>query len=128
MDSNLKHVPAFILSAEYLLGGFVRVSPWPFPGVHDRVCRKNAKITPVLYPIVPFKNVKSHNRWVGAWMMATGILWANPSTRRSPITLGLSLFWTAAGAYSQWRTGMPFWLPVVNFILSLVVWQVESQP
>lgn len=60
-------------------------------------------------------------------MIATGLLWAYPVTRSSSATLGLSLFWTGAGAYSQWKAGMPFWLPIVNFILSFVVRSVENR-
>lgn len=126
MDQIIPTIPAFLLSAEYLFGGLLRVSSWPFPELHERVLRKNAVIAPILYPIVPFRGVQSHNRWVGSWMIVTGLLWAYPVTRGSLATLGLSLFWTGAGAYSQWRAKMPFGLPVVNFMLSFVVWSLHN--
>lgn len=127
MQNLLPHLPALLLATEYLFGGLVRISSFPFPSIHDQVNRKNTSIVPILYPIVPFKTVDAHNKWVGAWMMATGVLWAHPATRGSLATLGLSLFWTSAGAYSQRRASMPFWLPIVNFGLSWVAWWVENR-
>jgi hypothetical protein len=126
MEQILRQIPTVVLSAEYLLGGLLRVSSWPFPNLHKRVLQKNTDIAPILYPIVPFQDVKIHSRWVGSWMIITGLLWASTSTRGSLMTLGLSLFWTSAGAYSQWKAGMPFWLPCVNFVLSLVVWSTAN--
>lgn len=127
MEQILPQVPAFVLSAEFILGGFLRVFSWPFPELHERVLRKNAVIAPILYPVVPFRGVEGHNKWVGSWMIATGLLWAYPVTRGSSATLGMSLFWTGAGAYSQWKAKMPFWLPVVNFMLSFVVWTIQNK-
>ena len=125
-SENFVHLPAYILSAEYLLGGLIRASPFPFADAHERVNQKNAEIAPVLYPIVPFKDTVGHNRWVGAWMIATGMCWCLPNTRARTATLALSLFWTSAGAWSQWKVGMPYWLPVVNFSLSWIAWYAES--
>lgn len=124
MSIPITSLPALLLSAEYLLGGLIRVSPIPFSAAHSRVRAKNAQIAPILHPLVPFKDVDAHNIYVGAWMILTGILWGWPGSRGSLVTLGCSLFWTGAGAYSQWRAGMPFWLPVVNFGVSWVAWVV----
>lgn len=118
----MDQIPAIILAAEYILGGLVRASRIPFASAHERVIKKNASIAPLLYPIVPFEDVKNHNRYVGVWMIATGLLWANPESRLWLPTLGLSLFWTGAGWYSQARAGMSYWLPVTNFALSFVVY------
>ena len=123
----MDQIPAIVLAAEYILGGLVRASPFPFAAAHERVVRKNASIAPLLYPIIPFRDVENHNRWVGGWMIITGLLWAYPQTRSSLATLGLSLFWTGAGWYSQSRAGMPYWLPVVNFTLSFLVWWLANK-
>lgn len=120
-SSFIKSIPAAILSFEFFFGGVGRVSPFPFRRLHEHINIKNASIAPILYPVVPFKDVKNHNRWVGAWMIATGALLALPNTRGEIYTLGLVLFWTVAGAYSQSRARMPFWLPVCNSVLGCLV-------
>lgn len=109
---------AWILTAEYLLGGTLRLSN------HPRVVSKNTTIAPILYPLIPFREVRAHNLYVGAWMVLTGVLWGIPATRGWLGTLGLSLFWTGAGAWSQARAEMPFWLPIVNMGVSFGAWWV----
>lgn len=123
----LTQVPVVVLSAEFLLGGIARVSSFPFHSLHQRVCVKNERIAPVLYPVIPFRDVPRHNRWVGTWMTATGVLLAYPATRGTLLTLGLVLFWTGAGAYSQRKCNMPYWLPIVNATLGMVVWLLENR-
>lgn len=122
----LLQLPAIVLSAEFLLGGIGRASPFPFRSLHQRICKKNESIAPVLFPVVPFKDVLRHNRWVGTWMIVTGFLLAYPKTRGSIPTLGCVLFWTGAGAYSQRKCNMPYWLPVVNATLGVIVWWIEN--
>ncbi|KAF4552339.1 Hypothetical protein D9617_10g073200 [Elsinoe fawcettii] len=123
--SIIRQIPAILLSLEFLLGGIGRLGPVPFPALHARVTAKNQCIAPLLYPLIPFKDVERHNLWAGAWMCFTGLLLAVPGTRGTTGTLGLVLFWTGAGAWSQKRAGMPFWLPMVNAGLGGVVWGVE---
>lgn len=124
---NVSGIPAIVLSAEFILGGWIRASPWPLRAAHDRVCQKNIRIVPILYPVVPFNDVTRHNVWVGTWMLVTGTLLASRACRGSKATLALVLFWTGAGAYSQWRAKMPFWLPICNTLLSVTVWWIENR-
>lgn len=119
-------IPAVILSTEFFLGGVVRLSSWPFRDAHEQVCRKNAVMAPILYPVVPFTDVTWHNRWVGTWLLITGALVASKDTRRSRGTLALQLFWSGALGYSQWKAGSTFWLPGFNIALGLVVWWIEN--
>lgn len=127
VSSYLLQLPAIILAGEFILGGLLRASSFPFKTAHEQVLQKNIKITPILYPIVPFTDVVWHNRWVGGWMIATGTLLAHPRTRARLTTLGLVLFWTGAGAYSQAKADMPYWVPVVNAALGILVWSIENR-
>lgn len=126
LSSNiLRKAPAVLLSAEFLIGGFLRISSWPFASLHERIYQKSTMTWSELYPIVPFKDVRAHMAYIGIWMMGTGVLLALPQTQGSLITLGLVYFWTGAGAWSQARTQMPFWLPVCNAMLGTIVYVIE---
>lgn len=123
----IRSIPAIVLSAEFFIGGFPRASSWPFRSLHNRIYEKSIKTSPEMYPIIPFRNVRSHMIYVGVWMMGTGVLLAVPNTRGSLVTLGLVYFWTGAGVWSQARTGMPYWLPICNAILGTVVYMIEGR-
>lgn len=123
----VSQVPRAILSAEFVFGGWVRVSSWPFKSINAQANRKNAVIAPILYPLVPFRDAVGHNRWVGAWMIGTGVLLASRTWARSKATLALVLFWTSAGAWSQRKADMSYWLPIVNFSLGWLVWWIENR-
>ena len=115
-----------IISAQLLLGGIVRVSPWPFRAAHEQVLEKNSTIAPLVYPLVPFKDAIRHTRWVGSWFVVTGLALALPQTRGSIATLGLVLFWTGILAYSDRKANLPYWLPVCNAVLACAGWWARN--
>lgn len=127
MASYLVHLPSYVLSTEFLLGGIVRLSPFPFREAHTDVIEKNTTIAPLLYPLIPFRDVHSHNAYVGTWMLVTGAVWGLKRTRGSLGTLGLSLFWSSILLYSQVKAGMDLILPSVNLGLGLIAWWLENK-
>lgn len=126
-------LPAMILTLEYFLGGLPRLSSIPFARMHRRIHQKTLKTAPHLAPVFPFtdtrsnKTVRWHMYFVGALMLLEGLLLALPRTRTTMPTFALSLFLPAAGAWSQKKAGLPFWLPITNFSLGLVVYYLESR-
>ena len=127
MTSFLVHLPSYILSTEFILGGLVRLSPFPFRAAHADVVAKNTAVAPLLYPLIPFKDAKGHNVYVGTWFLLAGTLWGLRRTRGSLGTLGLSLFWSGVLAYSSAKAGMDVWLPIANLGLGLGAWWLENQ-
>lgn len=123
----VKTVPAIVLSIEFFIGGFPRVSPWPFRALHQKIYQKSIKTAPKLYPILVFRDARMQMIYIGLWMMSTGVLLATPNTRGSLGTLGLVYFWTGAGAWSQARTEMPYWLPVCNALLGTLVFIIDRR-
>lgn len=121
------HVPAILVSAGYLLGGYVRLSPWPFYATHELVRQKAAMVAPILYPLIPFKDATGHDRWMGTWLLGTGALVATPATRGSNATLGLVLFWSSTIAYGEWKTGTTPWFPLFNIVFGLTNWWIENR-
>lgn len=119
-------VPALLVSAGYLFGGYVRLSPWPFSATHELVRQKAAVVAPILYPLIPFRDITGHNRWMGTWLLSTGALVANPATRGSRATLALVLFWSSTILYGEWKAGMAIWFPVFNIGLGLASWWIEN--
>ncbi|KAI1851778.1 hypothetical protein JX265_011013 [Neoarthrinium moseri] len=134
MASQLRALPAYVLVVEYFLGGIPRLSPVPLRALHERIRDKSRRTAPHLRPVFPFPprggsdaDVRHQMRCIGALMVATGLLLALPATRGSPVTLALECFLTGAGAWSQMRAGLVYWLPCVNFVLAWVVWAMERR-
>lgn len=123
---NLSSVPVFIVSSEFLLGGLVRLSRFPFQEAHQDINTKAIQAAPILYPVVPFRDAIWHNRYVGAWFLATGMLLAHPATRSKDYTIGLAVSWTSTLIYSHVKLGWPVWLPVITLGLEGLVWGIES--
>lgn len=127
-------LPVILLTLEYFLGGLPRLTPVPFGRMHRRIRQKTLRTAPHLAPVFPFtdtrsgRTVRRHMGFVGALMVLEALLLAVPRTRTAAVTFGLSLFLPAAGAWSQGRAGLPFWLPVANLALGLVVHYVEGGP
>lgn len=121
----LVHIPALILSIEFFIAAAGRLVP-ALRTLHGRVYRKAQRTAPTLHPVIPFKDdVKRHMRYVGAWLLLTGVMLLLPFTRGSRATLGLVLFWTGAGAWSQWKCGMPYRVPILNAGLGMLVFWLE---
>lgn len=126
-------LPIIILTLEYFLGGLPRLSAFPFGRMHRRIHQKTLRTAPHLAPLFPFTDVRSgrvvrwHMAFVGALMVLEGVLLALPRTRTSLATFALSLLLPAVGAWSQGRAGLPFWLPVANLTLGVVVHYVEGR-
>lgn len=128
MADWILHLPAYLLSFEHFLGGQCRITPKLTPSLYHRaVTVKAAGTAESLYPLIPIKNPIRHSQFIGLLMCATGALLAWSRTRGTVLPLGLNTFLTCAGIYSQQRMGMPFWLPVVNLILGVVVWRLEGR-
>ncbi|KAH6683499.1 hypothetical protein F5X68DRAFT_137455 [Plectosphaerella plurivora] len=122
----LRHVPAVLLASEFFIAAIGRLVP-ALRTFHGRVRRKSLLTAPALYPMVPFRDdVRAHMRYVGAWLLLTGLLVAIPATRGSRVTLGLVVFWTGAGAWSQWKCGMAYRVPVFNMALGALVFWLEQ--
>ena len=123
---KMTSVPASILAFEMVLGGQARLTSFFTPSFYQRAMRKAPGTLEALYPLpVPTRDSTLHTRSVGAMMVLAGVLTGWPTTRGSLGTLGLNLFLTGAGVYSQRRMRIPYWLPVVNSVLAIVVWGVE---
>ncbi|KAH9909609.1 hypothetical protein F4778DRAFT_6328 [Xylariomycetidae sp. FL2044] len=123
MANILPSIPAYMLAFEYFLGAIPRISAFPFLALHQRVYLKSKRTAPHLHPVFPFKdNVSWQMRYTGLLMAATGCLIASPRTRGSLFTLSMECFLNGAGFWSQWKAGLPYWLPLVNFGLGWVVW------
>ncbi|ROT41904.1 hypothetical protein SODALDRAFT_286833 [Sodiomyces alkalinus F11] len=123
----LIHIPSYILIVEFAVAAIARLTN-ALPLLHARTYRKSRLTAPFLYPIVPFQDdVPKHMRYVGAWMLLTSIMLACPATRGSIVTLGLVLFWTATGAWSQARLGMTCRVPIMNTCLAICVYLTERE-
>lgn len=123
----LRHLPAVLLATELFIAAVGRLVP-ALRTFHGRVLRKSIRTAPALHPVVPYRDdVRAHMRYVGAWLLLTGVLIAAPATRGALATLGLVLFWTGAGAYSQWRCGMAYRVPVFNATLGVFVFWLERR-
>jgi hypothetical protein len=123
----LRHVPALFLATELFIAAIGRLVP-ALRTFHGKVRRKTLRTAPELYPVVPFRDdIQAHLRYVGTWLFVTGLLVAIPATRGARATLGLVLFWTGAGAWSQWRCGMAYRVPVFNAALGVLVFWLERR-
>ncbi|KAK2014451.1 hypothetical protein LZ32DRAFT_197625 [Colletotrichum eremochloae] len=130
MNSLLLAIPRVILAFEYFIGGIPRLGPWPFKSLHGRIYRKTQITAPHLGPVYPFtdpRNIRLHMLCIGGLMIAEGFLLVLPQTRGTAATLFLGCFLTASGYWSQMQAGMPYWLPVTNFVLAWVVYSVENR-
>ena len=58
-------------------------------------------------------------------MCAAGVLMSSPRTRLMGTRLAISL--TLAGVYTQYRMGIPYWLPAVNTVLAAVILREEGE-
>ncbi|TPX07358.1 uncharacterized protein E0L32_002172 [Thyridium curvatum] len=131
MPSTGHTILALVLASEYVLGGLGRVSAVPFSALNERIFQKSIKTAPHPSPVFPFTDVQSpktvrlHMLVVGALMITEGILLLSPATRAMSGTLGLGCFLTVAGAWSQMRAGLKYWLPLVNFGLAWAVWALD---
>ncbi|CAI0642792.1 unnamed protein product [Colletotrichum noveboracense] len=129
MSPIILSVPRIVLTIEYFIGGWPRISSWPFKSLHERIYRKSQITAPHLHPVYPFtdpRTTKLHMQYIGVLMVMEGFLLAFPWTRASVVTLFLGCFLTSSGYWSQMRSGMPYWLPVTNFLLAWVVWGLEN--
>ncbi|KAF6802148.1 hypothetical protein CSOJ01_11803 [Colletotrichum sojae] len=118
-----------ILAAEYLIGGWPRISPWPFKSLHERIYRKSQVTAPHLNPVYPFtdpRTIRLHMRYIGGLMVLEGFLLAFTRTSGSVLALLLGCFLTSSGFWSQMRAGLPYWLPITNFVLGWVVWSLRN--
>ncbi|KAK2051040.1 hypothetical protein LY76DRAFT_529304 [Colletotrichum caudatum] len=130
MASFLFAFPRVILAFEYFIGDIPRLGPWPFKSLHGRIYQKTQTTAPHLSPIYPFtdsRNIKLHMLYIGSLMITEGILLVLPQTRGTAVTLFLGCFLTGSGYWSQMRAGMPYWLPVTNFVLAWIVYFVENR-
>ena len=126
-EAYLVHIPAYILSAEFILGGIVRLSPFPFQSAHADIITQNRVIAPLLYPLIPSKDATSQSTYVGSWFLLTGAIWGLRSTRGRLGTLGISLFWSSFLVYTHSKLGLDIWLPVANVGLGVGAWWLESR-
>lgn len=123
----MQSLPALILAFELLVGGQARLSPNLTPTLHRRVMMKAKGTAVALYPVpIPIKDPILHTKFVGSLMVTAGLLTGSSVMRGSLVTLFLTLFLTCAGVYSQQRMGIPYWLPVVNSGLAVLVWGIEN--
>lgn len=128
--ASLRTTVRIILAAEYFIGGWPRISPWPFKSLHQRIYRKSQMTAPHLHPVYPFtdpRTIRLHMRYIGTLMVAEGFLLAFPQTSGSAFALLLGSFLTSSGFWSQMRAGLPHWLPATNFVLGWVLWSLHMQ-
>lgn len=134
---HLRPALAIVLSLEFFLGGLPRLIPSLIPRVGERIDRKYPGSVHALWPVIPIRDPTWHRRFVGSLMSLTGVLLALTDTRGSAMTFSLVGFLTGCGIVrcggslfprttkltcSQYRMGMPFWLPCVNMVLGGYVW------
>ena len=120
---SLAKIVRVILSAELFLGGQARLTSMLTPTLHRRAMAK-AEGTQKYLNFIPIRDSKSHTRFIGALMVAAGTLLMFRRTRLLGALLGIAL--TLAGVYSQYRMGIPYWLPSVNTVLAAIIIVNES--
>lgn len=102
------------LIAQLFLGGQARLTRHITPTAHDRAMEKAEGQLKYL-GWIPAKSPTEHSAYIGAAMCAAGGLLCFPSTRIQGAVLSTSL--SLMGVYSQFRMGIPFWLPSINAVL-----------
>ena len=108
----------YILIIELFLGGQARVTSKFTPQLYQRAMAK-ADGTRKFLPFIPIKDSKQHTQFIGACMCAAGVLMSSSRTRLIGTMLAISL--TLAGVYTQYRMGIPYWLPAVNTVLAAII-------
>lgn len=110
----------YILTLQLFLGGQARLTSRLTPTLHRRAMAKAAGTQRHL-PFIPIRDPARHTNVIGALMCAAGTLLCAPQTRLAGGALAICL--TLAGVYTQYRMGIPWWLPAVNTVLAgLVIW------
>jgi hypothetical protein len=126
LTSFLVNIPVYILTAEFFVGGIPRLSPFPLERLHGFILQKTQRTAPHIYPLIPIRAVRPQMQAAGLLMCFTSLLLAMPKTRGGYGTLGMVLYLTGVGAYSQSRAGLKFWLPIVNATIGFVVFWIEK--
>lgn len=113
-----------VLTAELFLGGQARLTSALTPGLYKRAMTK-AEGTQRYLDFIPIKDATRHTNFIGALMVTAGVLLTSARTRLPGGVLSISL--TLAGVYSQYRMGIPYWLPSVNTVLAAIVIYNETR-
>lgn len=121
------HLPIWArkILLELILGGQARLTYNLTPTLHQKAMAK-AEGTRKYLPFIPIKNPKQHTQFIGACMCVAGALLSSSSTRTRVRGGGLVISLTLAGVYTQFRMGIPYWLPAVNTVLAAVILRGEG--
>ncbi|KAF2652223.1 hypothetical protein K491DRAFT_719146 [Lophiostoma macrostomum CBS 122681] len=114
-----------ILSFELFLGGQARITSLLTPRLYKKAMSKAVGTRDAFYPIIAIKDPTLHSNFIGVWMCIAGALVAYRPLR-VPWGAALTLVLTNMGIYSQRRMKIPYWLPVVNTVLSIAMWVLET--
>lgn len=116
-----------VLSFELLLGGQCRLTSALTPSLTKQAYSKAAGYRQYL-PIIPSKDATQHSQIIGGLMFGSGALLLLPYGYGSLRAIGkaLALALPIMGVYSQYRMGVPYWLPIVNTILASIIIYGES--
>lgn len=118
---SLPVIARYILSLELLLGAQARFLPTLTPTLHKHELSKASGYRRHL-SFIPSSNAKEHAQRVGFLMGAAGLMMLLHVDRGTTV-LGTLLAGALAlmGVYAQRLMGVPYWLPVVNTFLALLV-------
>lgn len=113
--STASSIARWVLALELFLGGQARLTDKLTPSVHQRVMDKAPGYMRYL-DFLPVTDAGQHTQVIGSLMCLAGGLLCTSSTRLLGASLSMSL--SLAGIYSQYRMGIPYWVPCIHTALA----------
>lgn len=125
MSASIRVLVRLTLIAELAVGGQARLTDALTPRLHDRAMAK-ADGTKKYLAFIPIRDPTQHTQFIGLLMCTAAVLLYLPGWTLAGGLLSISL--TLAGVYTQYRMGIPYWLPAVNTVFSSVaIWQAIAR-